>query len=214
MLAEAIGWKQGMDATRIPFPEFQRRAALADWTVYLFTQSDEETRFLRGRVYESGGMSIHLRTEEQLFEQALKNLHPRCMLFMERGETEDMDDFITRCFKVRQMAPAMPIVLISSTFTYDEFSTTRLSICDASLRMPLMRSTFDHAMQLAVQNNEFYCARQGIDTQRDSTDSMPLAQAGAWQDEEKRVLQPAMLLMLIALLALPFWAGLLVYLLR
>lgn len=214
MLSEAIDRKFGMDASRIHFPDFPRRAALADWTVFLFTQSEEETHFLRGRVYESGGMSIHLRNEEQLFDQALKCRHPRCMLFMERGENEDMDTFITRCFKVREMAPTMPIILISSSFTYDEFSTTRLAICDASLRMPLMRSTFDHAMQLAVQNNEFYCARQGIETQRESTPSMPLAQSGAWPDEEKRWLQPAMLLGLILLLALPFWVGLITYLIR
>ena len=203
-----------MDASRIHFPDFARRAALADWTVYLFTQSEEETRFLRGRVYESGGMSIHLRTEEQLFDQAMKHLHPRCMLFMERAESESMDRFISRCLRIREMAPTMPIVLISSSFTYDEFSTTRLAICDASLRMPLMRSSFDHAMQLAVQNNEFYCTRQGVETRRDSTPAMPLAQAGAWPDQEQRWLQPAMLLGLCLLLALPFWVGIIAALMR
>ncbi|WP_071796099.1 hypothetical protein [Natronohydrobacter thiooxidans] len=214
MLLEAIDRKFGMDASRIHFPDFPQRAALADWTVYLFTQSDEETRFLRGRIYESGGMSIHLRNDEQLFDQALKNVHSRCMLFLERSESEDMNSFITRCLRIREQAPMMPIILISSSFTYDEFSTTRLAICDASLRMPLMRSSFDHAMQLAVQNNEIYCARLGIETDRESTPGLPLAQPGAWPDEEKRWLQPAMLLGLILLLALPFWAGLITYLIR
>lgn len=71
----------------------------------------------------------------------------------------DADCIIDLGFKLRQIVPDLPVVLMSSQFQSSDFSTERFAICDASLRLPTGSATLQAAIQAALTNHARYTTR-------------------------------------------------------
>lgn len=70
-----------------------------------------------------------------------------------------IDDVIDACRQVRDEAPELPIILISSDVQGDDFSSDRLWICDATLRKPFAEGRLKEAAASALENNTAFRQR-------------------------------------------------------
>ena len=76
----------------------------------------------------------------------------------------ELDEVIEEISQIRELHPAVPLVLASRFFSRDDFSLSRLTVADVSLRMPLRMSALDLAVVIAIENNERWvdrCERSG-----------------------------------------------------
>lgn len=71
----------------------------------------------------------------------------------------DAEDTIDYCFRLRAIAPEMPILLLSSEVRGHDLTAERMAICDATLRMPVARLPFFEGVDAAVRNSVFRLQR-------------------------------------------------------
>ncbi|RBW54032.1 hypothetical protein DS909_13470 [Phaeobacter gallaeciensis] len=57
---------------------------------------------------------------------------------------------------VRKVTKALPIILVSSAFSKNDFSLERVAICDVSLKSPVSRVTVGLAVAQAIANNNYF----------------------------------------------------------
>lgn len=185
---------------------FVPRKALEGWTTIIFGYDQTEVDFIRGKVFELDGVPLRILSDSQLIATARNLQYEKAILFMELKVGEDIDTFVNRCFSLREINSSMPIVLFSSRFRYDDFSTERLAICDASLRAPLLHSTFEQSIEIAIQNNQIFSLR--------SKSKTPLV-CDSYEDSasdhmgNERFFDPLALIILLAFLSIPLWLYLL-----
>ena len=63
------------------------------------------------------------------------------------------DEVIDTCMYLRAATPDLPIVLISTDVRSDDFSTERITICDATLSKPFAETRLRKAVSAAKENN-------------------------------------------------------------
>ena len=70
---------------------------------------------------------------------------------------------ISRCFDslrtVRRITPQRPLLLVSRSFRYDDFSLERAPICDASLAWPATSEGLLSGVSAALANNQSFLNR-------------------------------------------------------
>ncbi|MDE4063674.1 hypothetical protein [Phaeobacter gallaeciensis] len=74
-------------------------------------------------------------------------------LFVDVDGLGGIDAIIDDLLDLRRYLPKLPVVLISSQFSRDEFDLTRVSICDCSLKAPLTCESVDYAITQSRVNN-------------------------------------------------------------
>ena len=72
-----------------------------------------------------------------------------------------------RLFRLR--CPALPLVLVSDNFQRDDFGPERLSLCDASLKLPTSVDRVEAAIKAARLNNAIWVARLDESEQKCAT---------------------------------------------
>lgn len=99
-------------------------------------------------------------------------------------EPRDPDTIIDECLILRASHPETPIVIVSSKIGLNDFSMTRSSICDASLRLPVSQSAFKLGIPAAIENNIAYRRRiadqKGQDLRSPPQLKEPLAKGWDW----------------------------------
>lgn len=61
--------------------------------------------------------------------------------------------------KLRDAKPSTPVVLLSSSMKYSDFSTERLAICDVSVKLPVNVNFLDEVYSFVGENNSTWIAR-------------------------------------------------------
>lgn len=74
-------------------------------------------------------------------------------LFVDVDGLGGIEAVIDDLLDLRRYLPKLPVVLISSEFSRDEFDLTRVSICDCSLKAPLTCESVDYAIMQSRVNN-------------------------------------------------------------
>ncbi|MDE4142948.1 hypothetical protein [Phaeobacter gallaeciensis] len=74
-------------------------------------------------------------------------------LFVDVDGLGGIESIIDDLLDLRRYLPKLPVVLISSEFSRDEFDLTRVSICDCSLKAPLTCESVDYAITQSRMNN-------------------------------------------------------------
>lgn len=74
-------------------------------------------------------------------------------LFVDVDGLGGIEAIIDDLLDLRRYLPKLPVVLISSEFSRDEFDLTRVSICDCSLKAPLTCESVDYAITQSRVNN-------------------------------------------------------------
>ncbi|MDE4193467.1 hypothetical protein PXK30_22705 [Phaeobacter gallaeciensis] len=74
-------------------------------------------------------------------------------LFVDVDGLGGIEAIIDDLLDLRRFLPRMPVILISSEFSRDEFDLTRISVCDCSLKAPLSPASVDHAIVQSRVNN-------------------------------------------------------------
>ncbi|MCP9482659.1 hypothetical protein NNA36_11870 [Shimia sp. CNT1-13L.2] len=72
----------------------------------------------------------------------------------------ELEDALDDLADIRERHPHLAIILTSSILGRDDFSLSRLSVCDVSLKLPLRISKLDLAVVLALENNIEWQRRQ------------------------------------------------------
>ncbi|MEO3480734.1 hypothetical protein AAFO90_24180 [Phaeobacter sp. CAU 1743] len=74
-------------------------------------------------------------------------------LFVDVDGLGGIEAIIDDLLDLRRFLPRLPVVLISSEFSRDEFDLTRVSVCDCSLKAPLSQASVDYAIVQSRVNN-------------------------------------------------------------
>ena len=187
---------------------------LRDWTVLLCVQNNEETGFLARWVRDRGGLPVRVGACRDMARFFTDSDPFPSMIILEVSDNADMSDVIDRCLELRKVAPGSPIILISRNFSYNDFSTSRLEICDASLRIPILRSAFEDVVLLAMTNNAQYCERKGKAQSFDLATVVQHMTEGVAEpvEDHERLKRSGWWIIPFMLLGLGFWASLLVLL--
>lgn len=74
-------------------------------------------------------------------------------LFVDVDGLGGIEAIIDDLLDLRRYLPKLPVVLISSEFSRDEFDLTRVPICDCSLKAPLTCESVDYAITQSRVNN-------------------------------------------------------------
>lgn len=71
------------------------------------------------------------------------------------GDPGDVVDFGQR---LRRFAPALPIIMASSSVAQDDLTTERMAICDATLKKPLTHARLERGAAHACENHAHWLA--------------------------------------------------------
>lgn len=215
-LAQSSTRVSSQDRAERPHKKREQERWLENWTALLCIKDQDEVRFLSDWVNERGGAVIRTgRCREMIQFFAVPKDYP-CLIMFEVSEDADLSQVIDRCIELRKVAPASPIILMSRNFGRDEFSTVRLDICDASLRIPVLKSAFEDVVLTAIRNNGTYCHRRKIDRPFTTAQVIHAATARTFHDNDHaeviersgRWIGPTLLT------ALTFWAALIFWFVR
>lgn len=84
------------------------------------------------------------------------------LLIVDLGFFSDMDEATERLMAYRSSNRQVPTIIVSETFSYDDFDCSREAISDVSLMMPLTRERLELALSQAVVNNRRWRSRSGV----------------------------------------------------
>lgn len=104
------------------------------------------------------GSDVVVLELEQLkpFVEFRKNL---AMVVIDLDDGE-LDASLEELASVREAHPALAVILASRFFGRDDFSLSRMSVGDVSLRLPLSMRKLDLAVVLALENNKEWRVRR------------------------------------------------------
>ncbi len=74
------------------------------------------------------------------------------VLVVDCDQLGDADDVIDFGFRLRQIAPKLPIVMLSSTTQRHDYSSERRAICDATLHVPFTQQDILFGISAAIAN--------------------------------------------------------------
>jgi hypothetical protein len=75
------------------------------------------------------------------------------ILFIDMSSMSGVRDVVGTLIEMRLEYPSLPVVLISSDFSGDDFGMSRRSICDVSLRSPFCTTSLEIACRQVFINN-------------------------------------------------------------
>lgn len=137
------------------------RDFLRGWTVLLYDTSEDETLMLREIVDELGGTLIRMGHVEEGMSFLDRHHDARIAIVIE-ADSDDLSATVDHCLALRRRHPRCPIILTSTTFAQNDYSTERMAICDTSLRSPISQVSFLVAVPAAIANNALYASRQAM----------------------------------------------------
>jgi hypothetical protein len=80
-------------------------------------------------------------------------------LFVDLDGAGDVEEVVNQLLILREDRPGLPIILCSADFLGDDLDTSRLSICDVSLRWPVSIGSARRGLAAAIENNRLWQAR-------------------------------------------------------
>jgi hypothetical protein len=92
------------------------------------------------------------------------------IVFVDADSLKDTGAVVEFCMKIRRLSHGVPIILLSSSVSSNDFTTERMSICDVTLKKPTARVVISYAIDAAIRNNARY---QSLIS--DVADGMPLS---------------------------------------
>lgn len=72
----------------------------------------------------------------------------------------ELEDALDELAEIREIYPELTVVLASCFFGRDDFSLSRLSVGDVSLKLPISMRKLDLSIVLALENNQEWRSRQ------------------------------------------------------
>jgi len=111
---------------------------------------------IRRVVHEAGGVLHHIgdtRRDLQWVHQGFEEID---LMIVDADFLGDVGDTIDFCMRVRRLMPQMPLVLISSEVSGDDFTCERMGACDVTLKAGFSRPRLEQAILTAYRNNAFY----------------------------------------------------------
>ena len=119
---------------------------------------DGTAEIYRMWVAQSGGNLGLLETPEAMVEALLRFPGEVDFVMVDVDSFGDVGEAIDLCLYVRNASPDVPLILIASEVSADDFTAERMSACDATLRAPVSAGRMRAAIQAANQNNARYQA--------------------------------------------------------
>jgi hypothetical protein len=125
---------------------------LNDKSVLLITESLRRFGDLTGWVRAQGSDVVRIGVEDL---GAMTRSQPSRwgMVVVDADITSDLNELLDRLADLRDAHPDLPVILTSHYFGRDDMSLSRLTVCDASLRMPLQMARLEFAFAMALENN-------------------------------------------------------------
>jgi DNA-binding response OmpR family regulator len=100
------------------------------------------------------------RSLRVLFAAAYAESAARQILLLDIEPHNGISGLYDRLTRLRQEKPEVVVILASAMTRTDDLDTTRLAICDATVRLPVSAARFHNALDAAMMNNMTWCVRQ------------------------------------------------------
>lgn len=106
-----------------------------------------------GRV--SNGIASMLRDQGIIAycSSKLDELNPSDVLFVDIDALGDLLNVTEQLRAMRLASPSLITIILSESFRKDDYQTSRLSVCDASLKLPVSFPRLEQALMEADLNN-------------------------------------------------------------
>lgn len=107
-------------------------------------------------VAQAGGNLGLLDGPEAIVEALLRFPGEVDFVIVDVDSFGDVGAAIDLCLYVRNASPDVPLILVASEVSADDFTAERMSACDATLRAPVSAGRMREAIRAAHQNNARY----------------------------------------------------------
>lgn len=128
--------------------------------VAIFAPDGIEARAMKANIEDAGGTALII-TQFDIPEAWLQKYAPLLTCCIVGHDFADADDAINFCLRLRLIAPDMVTVLTLDNIKTHDFSSTRMPVCDATLRRPVSRVPLFLGLQAACDNRTTYNYQRG-----------------------------------------------------
>ena len=126
--------------------------------VLLVTDDMRRFKDLIGWIRAQGSDVIRIDLQEM---EALSRTNPsKWGLVVVDADSTDLPPLLDTLADMREARRDLPVLLASHYFGRDDLSLSRLTVCDASLKMPMQMARLEFAVVVALENNLVWQTRQ------------------------------------------------------
>ncbi|WP_155326520.1 hypothetical protein [Alkalilacustris brevis] len=149
--------------------------ALASFRFLFLAEAAAPLADLRSGLRDAGAEEKLFKSPRAFFNKALTDGDAQTLCVVNIDDFGGLGPLYERLRRFRETAPYVPIVLLSFGFRSDDFTSTRLPVCDVSMKLPRNRGALSQMLSEAIANNHLWCARHRL---RDLDGTAPLAPFG------------------------------------
>lgn len=117
---------------------------------------------LRAGLRDAGAEEELFKSPRSFFNKALTEGDAQTLCVVNIDDFGGLGPLYERLRKFRDTAPFVPVVLLSFGFRSNDFTTTRLPVCDVSMRLPNNPESTSRLLNAAITNNHLWCARHRL----------------------------------------------------
>jgi len=139
-----------------PLTNTTQTPSLAGYTVLLVGRSQPDMRQMSIWVDGFGGVGVNTAMGKTALDWLAQPTRGRAMVVVDGDDIGDAEEVVDFGYALRKVAPDAPVILLSSFFKRNDFTSERMLICDASLRNPVSLVTFKLGVAAALQNHQIY----------------------------------------------------------
>lgn len=137
-----------------------------DLDLVILTRRDHDLRACAGTLNQHARTLTYFSNPEQAWLRVRRLDACSTVFFIDIDSFEEMDNVVNKLIELRTCEPTLTIVILSSTFARNDFTTERKAIADCSLRLPTTTTALGLSIGAARSNTQ---ARTGW-PQNDYTD--------------------------------------------
>ncbi|MCF2872021.1 hypothetical protein L0664_13175 [Octadecabacter sp. G9-8] len=98
------------------------------------------------------GLVLAVRSEEASWKEVQSIIDRADVYFVDADFMGDLEDTVDYCLRLRNHAPNIPLILISSEVRGHDLTAERSAICDVTLKPPLTKAIIQNGLSTAYQN--------------------------------------------------------------
>lgn len=146
----------------LAFSRAAEAEALASFRFLFLAEATPPLADLRAGLRDAGAEEELFETPRTFFNRALTQGDAQTLCVVNIDDFGGLGPLYERLRRFREAAPYVPVVLLSFGFRSDDFTSTRLPVCDVSMKLPRNRGALSQMLSEAIANNHLWCARHGL----------------------------------------------------
>lgn len=138
--------------------------AITSFRFLFLSEESAPVADLRAGVRFEGAEHELIESPRSYFRKAMMEGDAQTFCVINIDDFGGLGPLFDRLRKLRETAPYVPVALLSFKFCKNDFTSTRLPVCDVSIRLPCNRGIVVRLLGEAIANNHLWCARHHMRT--------------------------------------------------